>query len=131
MTDFSFGVKRSVLSGATVFIKSLHLRNRFLRNCRPLKISLLQCYEAIWIHNIDAICSSAQWSERVTKPIKLFSTYLALLGSYGLQRAKNSLIALKIARLGPPNSKMGCYLKIRQVLANLWPIYRDRKSRIF
>ena len=44
---------------------------------------------------------------------------------------QNSLTAHKIASLGPPNSKMGCYLKIGQVLADLWPIYRDRKSRIF
>ena len=55
----------------------------------------------------------------------LISTYLALLGSYVLQSAQNSLIALRIAPLGPPNSKMGCYFKIGQVLADLWPIYRD------
>ena len=28
----------------------------FLKNCRPLKIRLLQCYEVLWIHNIDSIC---------------------------------------------------------------------------
>ena len=61
----------------------------------------------------------------------LISTYLALLGSYGLQSAQNSLIALKKASLGPPKSKMGSYLKISLVLADLLPIYRDRKSRIF
>ena len=61
----------------------------------------------------------------------LISTHLALLGSYGLKSAQNSLIALKIAPLGPPKSKMGFYLKIGQVLADLWPIYRDRKWRIF
>ena len=44
----------------------------------------------------------------------LISTYLALLGFYGLQSAQNSLIALKIALLGPPNSKMGSYFKINQ-----------------
>ena len=28
-----------------------------------LKIGLLQCYEALWIHNIDAICSSSIYFE--------------------------------------------------------------------
>ena len=32
-----------------------HSRNRGL-----LKISLLQCYELLWIHNIDAICKCQQ-----------------------------------------------------------------------
>ena len=65
-----------------------------------------------------------------TKNNWLNSTYLALLGSFGLQNAQNSLIALRIAPLGPLNSKMMSYFKIGQVLADLWPIYSDRKSRI-
>ena len=38
----------------------------------------------------------------------LISTYFALLGSYGLKNAQNSLIVLRKAPLGPLNSKMGC-----------------------
>ena len=57
MTDFSFeGVKRSVLNGATTFLRLFINMIVFLRNCGPLKISLLQCYEVPWIHNIDSIC---------------------------------------------------------------------------
>ena len=42
-TDFSFeGFKRSVLNGATIFCKSYHHYDRFLRNCGPLKIKLFQ-----------------------------------------------------------------------------------------
>ena len=58
----------------------------------------------------------------------LISTLLALLGLYGLQSAQNSLIALRITPLGPPNSKMGCYFKIGQALVDLRPIYRDRTN---
>ena len=32
--------------------------NQFLRNHGTLKITLLQCYEVLWIHNIDAICTT-------------------------------------------------------------------------
>ena len=49
-------VKRSVMNGAKIFFDTWYLNNRFLRNCEPLKISLLHCYEVVWIHNIKAIC---------------------------------------------------------------------------
>ena len=52
----------------------------------------------------------------------LISTYLALLGSYGLQSAQKSLIALRITPLGSSNSKIGGYFKIAQI----WPIDRDQ-----
>ena len=59
MTDFSFeGVNRSVLNGATTFFKSLDQNDQFLENRGSLKISLLHCYEVLWIHNIDEICNT-------------------------------------------------------------------------
>ena len=53
------GVKRSVFNGALRHsLRIFNQNNWFLRNCGTLKITLLQCYEVLWIHNIDAICSS-------------------------------------------------------------------------
>ena len=75
--------------------------------------------------------SVVSWAGTKPRLCRVFRVYLALLGSYGLKIAQNSLIALKIAPFGPPNSKMGCCFKIGQVLADLWPIYRDQKSRLF
>ena len=57
----------------------------------------------------------------------LISTYLALMGSYILQKAQNSLITLWIDPLGSSNSKMGCYVKIGPVLVDKWRIDGDRK----
>ena len=36
--------------------KEVYTNNLLLRNRGALKISLLQRYEALWIHDIDAIC---------------------------------------------------------------------------
>ena len=58
MTNFnSEDVKRSILNEATKSCQSFYQNDRFSRNCWPLKISLLQCYEVLWIPNIDAICT--------------------------------------------------------------------------
>ena len=58
MTNFRFeGVKRSVLNEAMTFCRIFYQMNRFLRNRATLKITLLQRYEVLWIHNIDAICT--------------------------------------------------------------------------
>jgi hypothetical protein len=53
--------------------------------------------------------------------------YLALLASYVLQSAQNSLITLRIDPLGSPNSKMGSYIKIGSFLAEKQRIDGDRK----
>ena len=58
LTYFSFEcVKRSVLNVATTFCKIFYQNYRFLWNSWPLKISLLQCYEVLWIQNIDTFCT--------------------------------------------------------------------------
>ena len=44
------------MNGATTLFKSSHQNDWLLRNYGRLKISLLQSYEVLWIHNIDAIC---------------------------------------------------------------------------
>ena len=49
----------------------------------------------------------------------LISTYLALLGSYGLQSAQNSLIALKITPLGPPQFQNGVLLDNRPSIGQI------------
>ena len=50
------GVKRSVVS--KVSILSLFQNDcLFLENWGPLKIWVLKCYEGLWIHNTDEICS--------------------------------------------------------------------------
>ena len=38
------------------FFCSFNQSNQFQGNGEMLKITLLQCYEVLWIHNIDAIC---------------------------------------------------------------------------
>ena len=38
------------------FCDSFYQKNRFLRNQGTLKITLFQCYEVLWIDNIDVIC---------------------------------------------------------------------------
>ena len=38
-----------------IFLKSLFQNHRFLWTGGPSKIRLLQCYEILWIHVIDAI----------------------------------------------------------------------------
>ena len=54
-TNFGFeGAKRNLMNGAMTFFCSFHQNNQIQGN---LKIGLLQCYEVIWIHNIDAICN--------------------------------------------------------------------------
>ena len=56
-TNFVFeDAKRSVLNGAMYFFCSFDQNNQFKGNGGSLKISLLQCYEVLWIHNIDLIC---------------------------------------------------------------------------
>ena len=59
MANFcSKGVKRSVINGATAFITSKNIM--FPENNSPLKIRLLQCYQVLWIHDIDEICKIFQ-----------------------------------------------------------------------
>ena len=59
MTNFSFGgVKRRTLNGAITFFNNFCHKNWSLGNGGQLKTRLLQCYVILWIHNIDAICSS-------------------------------------------------------------------------
>ena len=66
MTDFGINIRpmlalkvsKEALILATIFYKIFYQNDYFLRNSEPLKISLLQCYEALWIHNIDAICTA-------------------------------------------------------------------------
>ena len=41
----------SVMNGATTFYTSLHQNNHILTN------GLLNCYEILWIRNIDTVCS--------------------------------------------------------------------------
>ena len=45
------------MNEATTFFNSFHQNDRFYGDSRPLKIRLLQHYEVLWIHNIDAICN--------------------------------------------------------------------------
>ena len=49
--------KEAYWIGLRHFLRLPFQYNRFLRNCGPLKIRLLQGYEVLWIHNIDAICT--------------------------------------------------------------------------
>ena len=44
------------MNRAMTFIKTLYTNQWRFRNAGPLKIRLLQCYEALLIHNIDVIC---------------------------------------------------------------------------
>ena len=44
------------LNVVTIICKNFCQSGCFLRNSRLLKISLLQPYEVLWIHNIDVIC---------------------------------------------------------------------------
>jgi len=69
LTNFGFeGAKRSVMNGDTTFFYSFDQNNQFEGNERTLKIRLLQCYEVLWIHNIDAICISCiRENQRITK----------------------------------------------------------------
>ena len=39
-------------------LKVFYQNNWCLRNSGPLKISLFQYYEVLWIHDIDAICTN-------------------------------------------------------------------------
>ena len=41
------------MNGAKTFFDNWYLNNRFLRNSGPLEVRLFQCYEVLWIHNID------------------------------------------------------------------------------
>ena len=43
-----------------IFVKTFLSKLRCARNDRPLKIRSLQCYEVLWIHNIDAICTEVK-----------------------------------------------------------------------
>ena len=51
-------VKIRVLNGAMIFFNGLCQNNRFLGNSGLSKIRSLQCYEVLWIHNIDGICNN-------------------------------------------------------------------------
>ena len=44
------------MNGAMTFFCSCYQNNHFQGNVGTLKIRLLQCYEVLWIHNINAIC---------------------------------------------------------------------------
>ena len=57
----------------------------------------------------------------------LISKYFALLDSYVLESAQNSLITVRIGQLCSPNSKMGFCIKIGQFLAEKWSIDGDIK----
>ena len=115
-------------------INSLKLSAKF---CFAPRVSFGTFWSPIpgiqWIFRSLSVPPGVPWNYLAVRGWKLgpISTYLALLGFFGLQSAQNSLIALKKAPLGPPNSKIGCYFKIGQFLAEIWPIYRDRKTRIF
>ena len=45
------------MNWATIFLQFFYQNIRFLRNRGTLKITVLQCYEVLWIYNIDAICT--------------------------------------------------------------------------
>ena len=44
------------MNRAMTFLKNLYQNNRFLWNGWPSNIRLLQSYEVLWTHVIDAIC---------------------------------------------------------------------------
>ena len=83
------------MNRALIFLNILHQNNHFLGNGWPSKIRLLQSYEVLWIHVIDAICRytvvprySDSFRQHLGKNVNLITTvqylktldFLAYLG---------------------------------------------------
>ena len=56
----------------------IKINGAYIWNGGPLKIRLLQCYEELWIHNINAIC------------ITIFSNFLNSFPSRNLVKTKSN-----------------------------------------
>ena len=54
-------VKRGIMNSAKTLFDSWYLYNRFLRNCGPLEIRLLQGYVILWI--MDTFCETSNACE--------------------------------------------------------------------